>query len=85
MSSKEDTKLTINGLKHWYERLNKISGVKFHLHQFRHTFASKLAEADVNLFKIQKMMGHTDIKMTERYARSLQTQDMAEDIGKISI
>ena len=84
-SSKEDERLTADGLKHWVNSLVAKSGVKFHLHQFRHTFACKLAEADVSLFKIQRMMGHSDIKMTMRYARSLKTENMDDDIGKISI
>ena len=84
VSSKEDRGLSREGLKHWVKRLNKNSGVKFHLHMLRHTFACKLAEANVNLFKIQKMMGHVDIRMTMKYARSMKTEDMAEDIGKIS-
>lgn len=84
-SSKEDERLTVDGLKHWVHSLKIKSGVRFHLHQFRHTFACKLAEADVSLFKIQRMMGHSDIKMTMRYARSLKTENMEDDIGKISI
>lgn len=84
-SSKEDEGLTADGLKHWVNSLIAKSGVKFHLHRFRHTFACKLAEADVSLFKIQRMMGHSDIKMTMRYARSLKTENMDDDIGKISI
>lgn len=84
-SSKEDERLTTAGLKHWVNSLVIKSGVRFHLHQFRHTFACKLAEADVSVFKIQRMMGHSDIKMTMRYARSLKTENMDDDIGKISI
>lgn len=83
-STKVDEQLTADGLKHWVNTLIIKSGVKFHLHQFRHTFACKLAEADVSVFKIQRMMGHADIKMTMRYARSLKTENMDDDIGKIS-
>ncbi len=85
LSNKGDSGLTLEGLKHWTDALNRKSGVKFHLHLFRHTFACKLSEADVNVFKIQKMLGHTDISMTMKYARSLRTEDMATDISKISI
>lgn len=84
VTGKGDDRLTPHGLKHWTKRLEEKSGLDFHLHQFRHTFACKLVEADVNLFKIQKLMGHSDIKMTMKYARSLKTEDMAEDIHKIS-
>ena len=83
-SSRGDRNLSLEGLKHWVESVEKKSGVKFHLHCFRHTFGCKLAEADVNLFKIQKMMGHSDVRITMRYARSLKTEDMGEDISKIS-
>jgi integrase/recombinase XerD len=85
VSVKEDSGLTEFGLKHWVKTLSEKAGVKFYLHQFRHTFACKLAEANVNIFKIQKMMGHTDIAMTMKYVRSLSTEDMEHDINKISV
>ncbi|HRG42913.1 MAG TPA: site-specific integrase [Saprospiraceae bacterium] len=84
VSSRGDSGLTREGLKHWVQSIIDKSGVKFHLHEFRHTFACKLAESNVNIFKIQKMMGHQNITMTVKYSRSLQTEDMEEDIGKIS-
>jgi integrase/recombinase XerD len=83
-SNRGDRGLSREGLKHWVNSLIKKSGVKFHLHMFRHTFACKLAEANVSVFKIQKLMGHTDVKMTMKYMRSLMTEDMGEDVGKIS-
>jgi len=43
VSVKGDTGLTRHGLKHWVQSLIIRSGVKFHLHQFRHTFASSSA------------------------------------------
>ena len=76
---------TSEGLKHWVKSLNKKSGVKFHLHRFRHTFACKLADADVHPFKIQKMMGHTSLIMTLKYVRSMRTESMEDDIRKIMI
>lgn len=85
VSNQYDKGLSADGIKHWVQGLIKKSGVKFHLHRFRHTFACKLAEADVSIFKIQKMMGHCDVAMTMRYARSLKTEHMEDDIGKISI
>jgi integrase len=85
VTTKKDAGLTRHGLQHWVKNLIIKSGVRFHLHQFRHTFACKLCEANVNVFKVQKMMGHNDIAMTMRYVRSMRTQDMAEDIAQISI
>lgn len=85
VATRGDRALTRHGLKHWVRSLIVKSGVKFHLHQFRHTFACKLCEANVNVFKVQKMMGHIDIAMTMRYARSMRTQDMLEDIKKLTL
>lgn len=85
VSTTEDVGLTSHGLKHWVKRLNESSGVKFHLHQFRHTFASSLARSDVSSIKIKKLLGHTDLRMTERYLRSLGVEDMRDDVGKLSI
>jgi len=85
VSTKADSGLTQHGIKHWVESLIKKSGVKFHLHRFRHTFASKLATQDVSAFKIQKLMGHSSISMTARYVRSIRNEEMQEDVSKISI
>ena len=38
------------------------------LHDLRRTFATRLAQAGVDLYKISKLLGHKDIKMTQRYA-----------------
>lgn len=38
-----------------------------HPHSLRHTFGTRLGERDVNVKKIQRLMGHQDVKMTLRY------------------
>lgn len=42
-----------------------LSGFRFH--DLRHEYGSRLGDADVNLKKIARLMGHSDTKMTERY------------------
>ena len=37
-------------------------------HTLRHTFASWLVKSGVSLYDVQKLMGHSNISMTERYA-----------------
>jgi integrase len=83
-SHSADIGLTSHGLKHWVARITKLSGVRFHVHRFRHTFATNLAMQDVGIIKIQKLMGHADIKMTQTYLRSVSTEDMREDVNKLS-
>lgn len=85
VSYNEDKGLSRAGLKHWVQRLITLSGVKFHLHRFRHCFATNLAKKNVHLVKISKLMGHTDIRMTMVYLRSIDTEDMQADINKLSI
>ncbi len=40
----------------------------FHFHDLRHTFATRLAQAGIDLYQISKLLGHKDIKMAQRYA-----------------
>lgn len=42
---------------------------RFRFHDLRHTAACTLASAGVSLQVIQKILGHTSPKMTERYVR----------------
>ncbi len=85
VSLTKDRKLTKEGLKHWVNRIIEISGVKFHLHQLRHTFACKLTEAGTPTASLQKLMGHIDIRMTSKYTRSLMAENMGLEISKISL
>ena len=46
-----------------------LSGIDLHItpHMFRHTFATSLLEADVDIRYIQEMLGHSSINVTEIY------------------
>ena len=40
----------------------------FHFHDLRHTFATRLIQAGVELYKVQRLLGHKSPMMTQRYA-----------------
>jgi len=55
-----------NLLRAW-QRTLKRAGVRYRkLHCIRHTYATKLFEADVPLITISKLLGHHDIEITAR-------------------
>ena len=54
--------------KSFYTVLRKVGIENLWLHDLRRTFATRLAQAGVDLYKISKLLGHKDIKMTQRYA-----------------
>ena len=85
VSIANDQELSRQGLKHWVKSLCKKSGVKFHLHRFRHTFACNLAKKDVNAVKIQKLLGHSKLDMTMTYLQSIATEDLKNEINRLSI
>ena len=37
-------------------------------HTLRHTFASWLVEGDTNIYLVKELLGHSDLKLTERYS-----------------
>lgn len=63
------TKFDNSKIGKWFRDACKKTGIQdFRFHDLRHTFASWLVQADVNLYNVQKLLGHKDFKMTQRYA-----------------
>jgi len=54
-------------LKEWV----KLAGIKKHItfHCSRHTFATLCLTSDIDLYTVSKLLGHTDIKNTQIYAK----------------
>lgn len=85
VSSSRDRGLTRDGVKHWVNKIKKHTGIKFHMHRLRHTFACNLSKSNVDVVNIQKLMGHSDPRMTLLYLRSVKAEDLRDDINKLAI
>lgn len=55
----------------WY-RIRDKAGINIRFHGLRHVFSSHLASSGkVDLFVLKELLGHKDIKMTQRYSHIL--------------
>lgn len=85
VSDNRDGQFTDNGFKHLVQHLNEKSGVKFHAHRFRHTFAVNLLMKGSDIAKLKELLGHRDIRMTAKYLRALPTSEMRTDLETLTI
>jgi integrase len=58
----------INLPRGWKRYVKNAQLEDFRWHDLRHTFASRLVMAGVDLYTVKKLLGHHDLTMTERYA-----------------
>jgi integrase len=59
-----------NSVGSFNRTVKNLSGLsRFTHHQLRHTFASLWLQRGGNLVALQEVLGHSDIKLTQRYAR----------------
>lgn len=61
--------LTDQSVRRMIQKYCDLASVEMHItpHMFRHTFATSLLEADVDIRYIQEMLGHSSINITEIY------------------
>jgi len=77
--------LTLPGLIQLTHRINERSGVRFHLHQFRHTFAVNFLHQSGDVAKLKQLLGHRDIRMTSGYLRRLPTTAMRSNVEALTL
>ena len=70
-----------------YNQMLKAIGMvigieRLHSHMGRHTFATWMLSNGSKIENVSKMLGHTDIKMTQRYAEVL-AKDVYDDFEKV--
>ncbi len=67
--SKDEERLTYDGLRQLLERRAKRAklGNKPKLHGFRRAFALNMLRSGVDIFVLQRLMGHADLQVLRRY------------------
>ena len=57
------------GIDKCWRLIRKKAGINIRFHDLRHTYASYLASSGkVDIYTLKELLGHSDIKMTQRYA-----------------
>lgn len=80
-----DEQFTVNALKHAIVKYNRDRGVndKTSIHALRHTFAKNWVRGGGDVFRLQKMLGHTTLDMTRHYV-NLFSEDLKEGFDTIN-
>lgn len=61
--------ISIRGIQKRMEYYARKASLRVSCHHFRHTMATQLLNADAELVTIQDLLGHCNVKTTQRYCR----------------
>lgn len=88
--SHNGTRLSEQSVRDILKKYVKLAGIDQHItpHMFRHSFATYLLEADVDIRYIQTLLGHSSIQTTEIYTHvnmAKQKQILSTKLPKINL
>lgn len=65
-------------------RFSKKAGVHASVKMFRSTFASNLVMAGENIYAVSKLLGHHDVKITEKHYAHLTPNFLSETVSRLN-
>ncbi len=77
--SKHHKTMSYRTALHYWELLCRRAGVKYEIHQLRHTCATRLLNDGVDIEIIRQLLGHRDIQTTSRYTK-LDTRTLRREL-----
>lgn len=75
-------KASFTNLINMYIRISGLSKKGYTAHSFRHSFATHLVEAGVDIFKLQRLLGHSSLEVTKVYV-NFDSSSMAEAVSRL--
>lgn len=74
----------LNSIRYGFQNVLKASGIHepYTFHTLRHTFASRMVLAGVDVVTVQELLGHADLKTTQRYTHINQAHKI-EAVNKL--
>jgi len=84
-TSKKGNQFNRHSLQLLFRRLQAKfpGGRRIYAHLLRHTFASLLAQDGVSIYKIQRYMGHSDVRTTTNAYAALSPESLQDDINRV--
>jgi len=70
ITGEKKKRITVTSFNNLVNMWLAISGLKkkgYSTHSFRHAFATRLVQKNVNIFMVQKLMGHLSLDSTKAY------------------
>lgn len=66
----------------FFRKISRKAKLAGNIHTLRHTYASHLVQAGVDLYTVSKLLGHKDVNMTRRYAH-LAPKTLEDAVAKL--
>ncbi|MEM0132176.1 MULTISPECIES: tyrosine-type recombinase/integrase [Acidiplasma] len=83
-TTKIGKKMSYNYFRKICKRVSMNSGVKFHPHMARHTYATELLKKGLSVFYVARLLGHEDLSSTQIYLHASQ-EDAIYEVSKIKL